>query len=53
MHLAAATLKRRFPAFGKLADGTPVVVIDHGQWRDEAMDHLRAHCFPTAVISEM
>jgi uncharacterized membrane protein YcaP (DUF421 family) len=49
MHICAATLKQRFPAFGKLADGTPVVVVDHGEWRDEAMDHLRVQ--PQDVMS--
>lgn len=40
MHLLAATLKQRFVAFGKVVDGTPVVVVDQGEWRDEAMNHI-------------
>lgn len=40
MHLCAALLKQHFPVFGKIMDGTPVVVIDRGEWKDGAMNHM-------------
>jgi uncharacterized membrane protein YcaP (DUF421 family) len=40
MHWSAALLKQRFPTFGKIADGTPVIVVEQGQWDDAAMDHM-------------
>jgi uncharacterized membrane protein YcaP (DUF421 family) len=41
MHMLIATLKQRFPTFAKIVDGTPVIVIEDGQWRDREMSMLR------------
>jgi uncharacterized membrane protein YcaP (DUF421 family) len=41
MHLLVATLKQHFPAFGKVVDGTPVVVMENGQWHAARMNALR------------
>ncbi len=41
MHLLVATLKQHFPVFGKIVDGTPVTVVERGQWHDERMNALR------------
>ena len=41
MHLLVATLKQHFAVFGKIVDGTPVTVVERGQWHDERMNALR------------
>jgi uncharacterized membrane protein YcaP (DUF421 family) len=41
MHLLMATLKQRFSLLGKIIDGTPVVVVEHGKWQEERMNALR------------
>jgi uncharacterized membrane protein YcaP (DUF421 family) len=41
MHLLVATLKQRSPQFGRVFDGTPVVVVSEGEWRDDAMNFVR------------
>src|SRR5438445_12916145 len=41
MHLLVATLKQHFRAFGKLADGTPSVVLEEGEWHEHRMNALR------------
>jgi uncharacterized membrane protein YcaP (DUF421 family) len=41
MHVLVAWLKHRFTLFAKIADGTPVVIIDRGQMIRDRMDHLR------------
>ncbi len=41
MHLLVATLKQHFEPFGKLADGTPSMVLEEGQWHEDRMDRLR------------
>jgi uncharacterized membrane protein YcaP (DUF421 family) len=35
MHLAVAILKQRSPTFGKIVDGTPIVLVEHGEWQEE------------------
>ncbi len=41
MHRSVSWLKTRFPRFGVLVDGTPLVVLKHGQWQSEAMEKMR------------
>ncbi len=41
IHRLIATLKLRFPRFGALVDGTPLVVLEKGQWQIEAMSRMR------------
>ena len=41
IHRLIATLKLRFPRFGALVDGTPLVVLEKGQWQTEAMSKMR------------
>jgi uncharacterized membrane protein YcaP (DUF421 family) len=41
MHVAVSELKRWSPRFGRLVDGTPVVVYEHGQWHMDRMRSLR------------
>lgn len=40
MHRSVAYLKQRFPRFGAIVDGTPVVLLKHDQWQVEAMRKL-------------
>jgi uncharacterized membrane protein YcaP (DUF421 family) len=40
MHVVVSTLKQRFPSFGRLVDGTPVLVFENGDWNRKRMkDH--------------
>lgn len=39
MHWLVSSLKMRYPKFGEWVDGTPLVLVEHGEWR---MDMLRA-----------
>src|SRR4051812_36716076 len=41
MHVGVSTLKQRSSWFGKLADGTPVIVFADGKWDEEGMRRLR------------
>ncbi|HEX3683308.1 MAG TPA: YetF domain-containing protein [Bryobacteraceae bacterium] len=41
MHRLVSWLKTRFPAFGKVVDGTPLVVLKNGEWQTEIMDKMR------------
>lgn len=41
VHRLVATLKIRFPRFGALVDGTPLVVLDKGKWQTEIMIKMR------------
>src|SRR5436305_15235121 len=41
MHLLVSTLKQRFAWFGKMVDGTPVVVVEEGEWHEERMNYVR------------
>ncbi len=40
-HYGITVAKLRWPAFGRLVDGTPLVLYDHGHWRAEAMESFR------------
>ena len=41
MHVLVSELKRMSPFFGRLIDGTPVVVFERGKWHDGRMRALR------------
>ena len=41
MHWVFSWLKAHYPAFGVVVDGTPVVLIENGVWRNEAMHGMR------------
>src|SRR4051812_40918705 len=41
MHVLVAWLKHRFPTFAKIADGTPVVIVDRGNLISHRMNQLR------------
>jgi uncharacterized membrane protein YcaP (DUF421 family) len=41
MHRLVSWLKVRFPAFGKVVDGTPLIVLQNGEWQTEVMDKMR------------
>jgi uncharacterized membrane protein YcaP (DUF421 family) len=41
MHCFVSWLKAHFPRVGACADGTPLVLIDNGVWRWEAMQGMR------------
>jgi uncharacterized membrane protein YcaP (DUF421 family) len=36
-----SVLKQRYPRFGALVDGTPIVVLRNGQWQTEEMEAMR------------
>ena len=40
MHVVVSSLKQQFPSFGRLVDGTPVLVFENGNWNRKRM---RAH----------
>ncbi len=41
MHVLASWLKERFDWFGRIVDGTPVVIFEKGNWHLERMHTLR------------
>ena len=41
MHRLVSWLKSRFPTFGAITDGTPLVLIQDGHWREETMKGMR------------
>jgi len=41
MHVGVSELKRRSPWFGRIVDGTPVVVYELGEWHQDRMRGLR------------
>lgn len=41
MHRLVSWLKVRFPALGKVVDGTPLVVLKNGEWLTEIMGKMR------------
>jgi len=41
VHRIVATLKIRFPRLGAIVDGTPLVVLEKGQWQTEVMKKMR------------
>ncbi len=43
MHVLVASLKSWSERFGRIVDGTPVIVFGKGQWQHENMGRLRIH----------
>jgi uncharacterized membrane protein YcaP (DUF421 family) len=41
MHQLVAWLKGRFPRFGAVVDGTPLVLLKDGEWQNETMQGMR------------
>jgi uncharacterized membrane protein YcaP (DUF421 family) len=41
MHRLVSWLKARFPRFGVLVDGTPLVVLKNGEWQTDVMNNMR------------
>jgi len=41
MHRLVSYLKQRFPRFGLLVDGTPLLLLNNGQWQTETMGKMR------------
>lgn len=39
MHALITILKQRFPRFGRIIDGTPVIVREGGEWNGKRMVH--------------
>jgi uncharacterized membrane protein YcaP (DUF421 family) len=41
MHRLISWFKIRFPRFGEVVDGTPLVVLKNGEWQTEVMEKMR------------
>jgi uncharacterized membrane protein YcaP (DUF421 family) len=41
VHYILTRLRRRWPAFGRVLDGAPVILLMDRQWRTEALEKLR------------
>ena len=41
MHIAVSELKRVSPWFGRIIDGTPVVIYERGNWHEDRMRGMR------------
>ncbi len=41
MHYAIVLLRRKSPIFARVADGTPLVLLENGRWRSEALKNTR------------
>jgi uncharacterized membrane protein YcaP (DUF421 family) len=41
LHRSVSTLKIRFPRLGAIVDGTPLTVLEKGQWQVETMSKMR------------
>ncbi len=41
LHFVIAALKGISPAFGLIVDGTPIVLLQKGQWQTESMSGMR------------
>jgi len=40
MHISVTFLKHRLPRFARIIDGTPVVIVEDGQWHEDRMRKL-------------
>ncbi len=49
IHRVIATLKLRFPRLGAIIDGTPLVVLENGQWKTETM--IKMHVTDADVMA--
>jgi uncharacterized membrane protein YcaP (DUF421 family) len=43
VHYAIAWSRQRFPSFGRLIDGTPLLLLSKGEWQVDAMKKMRIH----------
>ena len=41
MHRLTSGLKNRFPRFGEALDGTPLVLLKHGEWQENVLRGMR------------
>ncbi len=41
MHRFVSSMKLRFPRFGALVDGTPLVLVRNGEWQQDIMSGMR------------
>ena len=41
MHRLTSSLKIRFPRFALVVDGTPLMLVEKGQWKQDVMDGMR------------
>ena len=41
MHVSISASKRRWEWFGRIVDGTPVIVCEKGEWHEDRMRTLR------------
>jgi uncharacterized membrane protein YcaP (DUF421 family) len=41
MHRSVAWLKTKSSTFGRIVDGTPLVLLKHGEWQNEVMQGMR------------
>ncbi|MGI4755583.1 MAG: DUF421 domain-containing protein [Janthinobacterium lividum] len=41
MHRFMSSMKLRFPRFGAILDGTPLVLVRKGEWKQDIMDGMR------------
>jgi uncharacterized membrane protein YcaP (DUF421 family) len=41
MHVSISALKQRLAWFGRIVDGTPVIVYEKGEWHQDRMRTLR------------
>lgn len=41
MHSLFAFLRRKSPRFGRIVDGTPLVLLDKGEWRTTTLSEMR------------
>lgn len=41
IHRLVAVLKQRYPRFGLIVDGTPIMLLQNGQWERAAMQKVR------------
>jgi len=40
-HAAIVWARQRWPAFGRIADGTPLVLLEKGKWHSDTMRRMR------------
>jgi uncharacterized membrane protein YcaP (DUF421 family) len=39
-HYMLVVLRSRYPAMGRIVDGTPLVLLEHGRWRHKVMESM-------------
>ena len=49
LHRVVGALKQRYPQFANLIDGTPVLLLDKGQWQSKSVK--QAHIDDTDVMA--